>query len=169
MKTVAALAFLGAGTCLAACASLWGFDDLKVGDAGVHEASDDSSMAAGDGESDDATEADDAPAADDASLARDARSDANVGPVRDAARDGSGDASDAPEADAATCTPVCTGCCSAAGKCITTEAPTTCGNGGVACVDCTRTQTCIVAYPPCCGATSGACGCSAAGVLCSQN
>ena len=174
VRTAAAFAFIGAAACLAACANVWGFEDLNVGDASAGiAASDDASRAGGDGESDDATEADGA-LADDASVARDARSDGNVGPLRDAGRAGSKNGSDASETDATaltTCKATCSdGCCTAAGKCITTEATNTCGKGGAACVDCTMTQTCLaVAYAPCCDTTSGACGCAAALIVCTPN
>ncbi len=167
------VAFAGAAVCLAACASIWGFQDLKAGDAGVDvaESDDANPLAEGGGDTDDASEPGDAGGGDDASLAEDVKSDMDARATRDAARDASSalDAADGADAVAfMTCMDHCGGCCDPAGKCVTTPSTTTCGMGGVACDNCSKTQTCPFASTPCCGATTGICGCSAAGVLCDQ-
>jgi hypothetical protein len=163
-----ALAFLGAAVCLAACANIWGFQDLKEGDAAVEIPTDAPSPAEA-GEAGDATEPADTSAGDDATLADDASSHKDASPARDAAHDAS-DASDANLVVDATafqlCQKICGGCCDPSGTCVSQATTAACGKGGVACVDCTMTQSCVIAYAPCCGPTTSTCGCAAAGVLC---
>jgi hypothetical protein len=172
-RAATGFAFIGAAACLAACASIWGFEDLRAGDGGAEVTKNDDAtpLAEGGGATDDATEPVDTGAGEDASLAEDAKKDIDASRMRDAARDASSDAPDASEVtDAAAfmkCVTICTGCCDPAGTCISQPAVTTCGIGGVACVNCNKTQSCL--FPACCGATTGICGCSAAGVLCNKN
>jgi hypothetical protein len=163
-----ALAFLGAAVWLTACANIWGFQDLKEGDAAVEIATDAPSPVEG-GETADATEPADASAGDDAMPPDDASAHEDASPARDAAHDASG-ASDANLVVDATafqaCQKACAGCCDPSGNCITKPAAATCGVGGVACVDCTTTVSGCITGPPCCGATSGKCDCSEATLVC---
>jgi hypothetical protein len=173
-RAATGVAFAGGAAWLAACASIWGFQDLKAGDAGVDvaESDDANPVAEGGGEAGDATEPGDTGGGDDASLAQDVESDMDARAVRDAARDASNALDAAAGGDAVAfmkCMAICSGCCDPAGTCVTKPSTTACGVKGVACDNCSMTQTCPFASTLCCGATSGICGCAAAGVLCSQN
>jgi hypothetical protein len=168
-----ALAFVGAAVCLAACATVWGFQDLKAGDADAEVAEGDDSTPVADGgkEIGDVTEPGDTGAGDDASLGEDVKSTMDAGRARDAANDASNalDASEASDAVAlmkCMAAGVCEGCCDPSGKCITQQSASACGMGGIACVNCNKTVTNCITGPACCGTTSGTCGCSAITLVC---
>jgi hypothetical protein len=150
-----------------ACADVWGFSDLT---------------AAPDAVAPDATPAGDSPVsvleaggddeADVFALGADSGADAadargyGEGGEGEGGRSAEGGAKDAgDDGAAAACKATCSGCCNSANHCVTPTA-TACGNGGEACVDC---PACSTLQTPCCGATSGQCGCADVGLLCTKN
>jgi hypothetical protein len=165
---------------VAACANVWGFDDLTLAlDGGSRDATTASDAlvgaadSGGDAEVDAGDDGYDSVDAGDSSYASDAPavSDApsygeggegggpNDGAVKDAGGDG---------AAAAACKKICPmGCCDPAGRCLGGTATSACGTGGNACEACPASA-CTLASP-CCGATSQQCGCATADILCSKN
>jgi hypothetical protein len=157
---------------LAACADLWGFDDLTLApdgasatatsDGGEGDVSSGEAGAAGDTSdseagSDSGLPEDDGAPSDGAGAGGDRGDSGDGGNPKDAASDG--EANDG--AAMARCQSICTsGCCDTEGICQQGTATDTCGTGGRACVNCSKTQSCpLPGIGPCC--TSSACGCSA--------
>jgi hypothetical protein len=135
------------------CSQIWGMQPLTL----APDASEDGAGDDGGGEGDAATDALDGQTTPEA--AADAR-------VMDAGRD-------VAETEVATdsgpdmnaCAAHCTGCCDSEGGCITPTTRLACGPPGAACIVCPTTS--CIGGPACCGATTGMCGCSALGVVCS--
>jgi hypothetical protein len=165
--------FLGVAVCLAACASIWGFQDLKDGDAAVDADAKriDAEPSVADGsETSDATQpADSATGDDEVSLVEDVKSSKDASPMRDAAHDGPSASPDGSGVNDATafmkCVTICSGCCDPSGRCVAMaqQSQSVCGTGGNACADCTADKTCPLTEAPCCG--SNGCGCAVAGVI----
>jgi hypothetical protein len=159
---------------VAACADVWGFQDLTASDGGPPDAtsmndarSGAPESGAGDAEADAAEEEGDSGQ----EVGEDARSDGEAGKAGDSggvSREGGlsdgGDGGDG--AAVIACEGVCMGCCDAQGICHTTTSTTVCGASGTACQDCTTPahKCTVIGESPCCG-TSG-CGCAALGIIC---
>ena len=148
---------------LAACANVWGLEDLGGSDGGRTDATattaDPPDGTGADGETavGDSADPDGSPAAGDAAPARDASdpSQASDAPV---------EAEGGALTDAmVTCQAHCPdGCCDSTGTCQTAEAISACGKGGAACQDCTQTSCWPIS--PCCSPSSKACACDPKGV-----
>jgi hypothetical protein len=102
--------------------------------------------------------------------------DASGGDATDARSEGGeggsireGDAGDGGDAGilAAYCAGHCGTCCDSNNQCVGKATITACGVGGAMCVDCPPCTG--IGASPCCGTTSGKCGCLAVGLLCSTN
>jgi hypothetical protein len=147
---------------LAACANVWGFDDLTAASP------DDASPIATDGGDDVSEGSVQADASD-----MDGGSDATLVDVQDAGPDGSGRdggdsgrssdaASDADANDGAAmawCMANCAGCCDSQGTCQVGTAVSACGTGGKACLDCPVADKCtLITTTSCCN--SNACACA---------
>ena len=148
---------------LAACANVWGFDDLTA--ASPDDASSSATNDGGDDVSEGSVQAD---ASD-----TDDGSDATLVDAQDAGPDGSGrDGGDAgrssdaaSDADAndgaamARCMGICpTGCCDSQGTCQSGTAVSACGTGGKACMNCPVAEKCtIITTMSCCNSSACAC------------
>jgi hypothetical protein len=153
---------------VAACADVWGFKDLTLGDGGaqdattVSDAPNPGSEGGEDAEADSGQGADSGDGAADAADAADARSEiGDGGPIADT---GARDAGD--DGASAACMSICMTCCDSTNKCVKTSTVSACGMNGSACMVC---PSCGLGSTTCCGTTSGQCGCAAAGLLCNKN
>jgi hypothetical protein len=160
--SIAGWSFVLGALAVGGCADIWGFDDLTLApdsgfDATAAEAGTSSGGESGTGDGE--VEQDASPA------------DANglEASLLDSGIDGALDASDAGalEDGAPTCASICSGCCDAMGRCVTSTSTSACGIHGAACATCT-TSSCPPLAAACCGATSGACGCIVVAV-CTKN
>lgn len=165
MRGRAAWAFIAPLLGVAACANVWGFQDLTASDGGPPDATSmtDAPVAAQEAGAGDA-EADAADQEGDSHVAgEDARSDGPIGDAGDGggvSREGGpadgGNAGDS--AAVALCETICTmGCCDSQGICHSTTTTKVCGPAGTACQDCS-THTCsVLTETPCCGTSGCAC------------
>lgn len=156
---------------LVACANIWGFSDLGIGQGGpadatasavqpdVAVASDASAFEAS--EDDSEASSDDSPVTEGADSALDAAEPdaAEASTPPDAGGGGKTDASDA--APPVTCASICTGCCDIHGDCQAGTATAVCGIAGAACADCTMHSCSGLLSTGCC-ASHQACGCTVA-------
>ena len=164
-RTPAAARFglvVGLAAGLAACANVWGFDDLTTASP-----DDASSIATKDGADDVSEGSVQAEASD-----TDDGSDATLVDAQAAGPDGSGrDGGDAgrssdaaSDADAndgaamASCAANCPGCCDSQGTCQKGTAVSACGTGGKACLDCPVADKCtLLTTSSCCNSSACAC------------
>jgi hypothetical protein len=154
-----------------ACANVWGFDDLTLAqDGGTSDATtpsdDQATISEGGGGEDgeaDGTAGDDAFRGDAADAADGRGEGGEGGSIR------AGDAGDGGDAGLLTayCAGHCAGCCDSNGQCVNKVTITACGMGGAMCVDCPACSG--LGASPCCGTTTGQCGCLTVGLLCSKN
>jgi hypothetical protein len=141
---------------VAACADVWGFKDLTLGDGGAQDATTLSDAPNSGSEGGEDAEVDSGQGADSGDGAADARAEGEGGEGGSAAHEGgAADAGDG-GVTAADCMSICTsGCCNSSNICVTASA-TACGPPGQQCVDC-PTASCTLGA---CCTSAGQCGCS---------